>query len=133
MVNKDSGSATFWHFAILMMSVACVFAASVLYFGYVDICEGNAAWLRAKPGDLLRGNMAVRSLWGVSAMVLCPIAFVGLVLIARGKSRFYALSPLNQWMIALAAPICFMSLIVLLCADGIVAEGPIIIPLPMRP
>ena len=54
----------------------CLVAVSILYFGYVDLQEGNVAWMNSGPDYEPKGNVAIRSVWGVVALLLSPIAFL---------------------------------------------------------
>jgi len=100
--------------------------------GYVDIQEGNTAWLRGGTEYRPTGNIAARTVWGVAAMALSPWAFIYVASIAFMRSRFATLSTTQRWAIAVAGPILVVTLIAL-CSVGALSEGPIVIPYPSRP
>ena len=122
-----------WSLAIVGALVACGVAGVVLFGGIIDIHEGNVAWLRAGPEYRPTGNLAVRTVWGVAAMVFSPMAFIYLAGLTGMRHRFAALTPLGRWVLAVAAPVVFVACVIALCAIGYYAEGPIVIPFPNKP
>jgi hypothetical protein len=133
MARTKNGDVSLWYLSIVASFIACVIAGWILYFGYVDLQEGNAAWLKSGPDYVPKGNIAVRTVWGVLAMLFCPIAFLLLFLFARSRSRFAALPIAKQWLLAIGAPMCLVIVLISLCAIGVIMSGPIIIPYPAKP
>lgn len=125
--DKNSNELS-WYLAIVSSCVACLVAGSVLYLGYVDLQEGNAAWRLSGPDIVPKGNVAVRSVWGVIALLLSPMAFLLLFGFTKYRSRLAALPIIKQWLLAIGAPLCLVILLIAFCAIGVVYPKPVIIP-----
>ena len=110
----------------------CLVAGSILYFGYVDLQEGNVAWLNSGPAYEPKGNVAIRSVWGVAALLLSPMAFLLLFGFAMYRARFATLSVTKQWLMGLGAPLSLAIVLVLLCAIGVAFPYPVVIPYPTK-
>ncbi|MCA9193279.1 MAG: hypothetical protein KDB03_16020 [Planctomycetales bacterium] len=113
-------------------SFSCVIACAILFFGYVDLQEGNAAWLNSAPGNVPHGNTAVRTIWGLLAVLLCPWTIVLLFVLARNRTFFTSLPIAKQWLIATGVPILLLIVLISLCAIGSLVGGPLIIPFPQK-
>jgi len=122
-----------WYAAIALSGLACVVASAILYFGSVDIQEGNAAWQRAAPQQAPRGNLAVRTAWGVSALVLSPAAYLLLGATLSQRNRLALLPERTQWLLAVGLPVGLTLALIALCAVGVLLGGPLVLPFPPRP
>ena len=132
MANTKGRDVFVWYVSVVTSCIVSVIACGILYFGYVDLQEGNAAWLNSGPDYVPKGNVAVRTVWGVIAMLLCPMAFLLVFLFARNRSSFSALPITRQWLLAIGVPLCLLIVQLSLCAIGAIVGGPIIIPFPGR-
>ncbi len=131
--TTKNGNEIAWYVSIAASCIACSIAGSVLYFGFVDIQEGNEAWLHSEPDYMPKGNVAVRSMWGVIALLLCPVALLLLFCFVKYRLRFTALTIAKQWMLAIGAPLCLVIVLITFCAIGVAFPNPLIIPYPTKP